>query len=56
MASGGSQDFKEVNVRLFWNTPMTFRTAIRFNWEWAYKFGVPPPLDARFASVVYWYE
>jgi hypothetical protein len=56
MASGGSQDFKEVNVKLFWNTPMTFRTAIRFNWEWAYKFGVPPPLDAHFASVVYWYE
>ena len=56
MASGGSQDFEEVNVKLFWNDPMTFRSAIRFNWEWAYTFGIEPPMDARFASVVYWYE
>lgn len=55
MTSGGSQDFEEVNVKLFWNDPMTFRTAIRFNWEWAFRFGVKPPRDARFASVVYWY-
>lgn len=56
MTSGGSQRFEEVNVRLFWNLPLTFTTAIRFNWEWAYKFGVEPPRDARFASTVYWYE
>lgn len=55
MTSGGSQDFEEVNVKLFWNDPMTFRTAIRFNWEWAFRFGVKPPRDARFTSVVYWY-
>ncbi len=55
MTSGGSQDFEEVNVKLFWNDPMTFRTAIRFNWEWAFRFGVKAPRDARFASVVYWY-
>ena len=55
MTSGGSQDFEEVNVKLFWNDPMTFRTAIRFNWEWAFRFGVRPPRNARFASVVYWY-
>ena len=36
---GGSQDFEEVNVKLFWNDPMTFRKAIRFNWEWA---SLPP--------------
>jgi hypothetical protein len=55
MTSGGSQSFEEVNVKLFWNDPMTFRTAIRFNWEWAFRFGVKPPRDARFASMVYWY-
>jgi len=56
MTSGGSQDFKEVNVRLYWNSPLTFRTAMRMNWEWSFKFGIQPPRDARFASVVYWYE
>ena len=56
MTSGGSEKFEEVNVKLFWNDPMTFRAAIRFNWEWAFRFGVNPPRDARFASVVYWYE
>ncbi len=55
MTSGGSQDFEEVNVKLFWNDPMTFRKAIRFNWEWAFRFGVRPPHNACFASVVYWY-
>jgi hypothetical protein len=55
MTSGGSQEFEEVNVKLFWNDPMTFRKAIRFNWEWAFRFGVKPPRNARFASVVYWY-
>lgn len=55
MTSGGSQHFEEVNVKLFWNNPMTFRQAIRFNWEWAFRFGVKPPRDARFASVVYWH-
>jgi hypothetical protein len=51
-----SQDCEEVNVKLFWNTPIAFTTAIRFNWEWAYKFGILSPVDAHFASVVYWYE
>lgn len=56
MTSGGSQDFKEVNVKLFWNAPMTFRKSIRFNWEWIYKFSEKSaPRDARFASCVYWY-
>ncbi|UDQ98833.1 DUF2961 domain-containing protein [Lentisphaerota bacterium WC36G] len=55
MTSGGSEKMQEVNVKLFWNDPMTFQTAIKFNWEWAYKFGINPPLDANFASVVYWY-
>jgi len=55
MTSGGSQAFEEVNVKLFWNDPMTFRTAIRFNWEWCFRYGVEAPRDARFASVVYWY-
>ncbi len=55
MASGGSEKFEEVNVKLFWNDPLTFRTALRFNWEWSYKLGTPPPRDARFRSVVYWY-
>ena len=53
--SGGSQQFEEANVKLFWNNPMTFRRAIRFNWEWAFRFGIPAPRDVRFASVVYWY-
>lgn len=55
MTSGGSQSFAEVNVKLFWSDPLTFRTAIRFNWEWSYKLDVPPPRDARFRSVVYYY-
>jgi Protein of unknown function (DUF2961). len=55
MTSGGGQTFEEVNVKLFWNDPMTFRTALRFNWEWSYKLDVPPPRDARFRSVVYYY-
>jgi hypothetical protein len=55
MTSGGSQTFGEVNVKLFWNDPLTFRTAIRFNWEWSYKRDVPPPRDARFRSVIYFY-
>lgn len=55
MTSGGSQKFEEVNVKLFWNDPLTFRTALRFNWEWSYKVDIPPPRDARFRSVVYWY-
>lgn len=55
MTSGGSEKFEEVNVKLFWNDPLTFRTALRFNWEWSYKLGVPPPRDAVFRSVVYWY-
>ena len=55
MTSGGSQQFEEVNVKLFWNDPMTFRKSIRFNWEWAFRFGVKAPRNARFASVVYWY-
>lgn len=55
MTSGGSQTFEEVNVKLFWNNPMTFRKAIRFNWEWAFRFGVTAPRDVHFASVVYWY-
>jgi len=56
ITSGGSQTFEEVNVKLFWNDPMTFRTAIRWNWEWAFRYGVNPPRDARFSSVVYWYQ
>jgi len=56
MTSGGSEDFKETNVKLFWNNPMTFRKAIRWNWEWIFKFGIKAPRDARFASVVYWYS
>jgi hypothetical protein len=56
MASGGSEKFAEVNVKLFWNDPLTFRTALRFNWEWSYKLGLPPPRDAHFRSVVYWYS
>ena len=55
MTSGGSERFEEVNVKLFWNDPMTFRKAIRFNWEWAFRFGIKAPRNARFASVVYWY-
>lgn len=55
MTSGGSQKFEEVNVKLFWNDPMTFRKSIRFNWEWAFRFGIKPPRNARFSSVVYWY-
>jgi hypothetical protein len=55
MTSGGSQAFEEVNVKLFWNDPMPFRTAIRFNWEWCFRYGIEAPRDARFASVVYWY-
>jgi hypothetical protein len=55
MTSGGSQTFDEVNVKLFWNDPLTFHTAIRFNWEWSFRYGIEPPKDARFASVVYWY-
>lgn len=56
MTSGGSQDFKEVNVKLFWNDLMPFKKAIKFNWEWSYKYGIEPPRDAKFASVVYWYS
>ncbi|MGD9126924.1 MAG: DUF2961 domain-containing protein [Planctomycetia bacterium] len=55
MTSGGSEKFEEVNVKLFWNDPMTFQKSIRFNWEWAFVFGKKAPRDARFASVVYWY-
>lgn len=55
MTSGGSQKFEEVNVKLFWNNPMTFRTAIRFNWELCFRYGIEAPRGARFASVVYWY-
>lgn len=55
MTSGGSERFKEVNVKLFWNDPMTFRKSIRFNWEWAFLYGKKAPRNARFASVVYWY-
>jgi len=55
MASGGSQKFGEANVKLFWSDPLTFRTGVRFNWEWSYKVDVPPPRDARFRSVVYYY-
>lgn len=56
MTSGGSENFKEVNAKFFLNDPMVFHTAIKFNWEWSYKFGIQPPRDARFASVVYWYS
>ncbi len=55
LTSGGSQSFAEVNVKLFWNDPLTFRTAVKFNWEWSFKRDVPPPRDARFRSVVYFY-
>ncbi|MCL3779270.1 DUF2961 domain-containing protein [Prolixibacteraceae bacterium JC049] len=55
MTSGGSEDFKEVNTKFFMNDPMVFNKAIKFNWEWSYKFGIEPPRDARFASVIYWY-
>lgn len=55
LTSGGSQNFEEVNVKLFWNDPLTFRTAVKFNWEWSFKRDVPPPRDARFRSVVYFY-
>jgi hypothetical protein len=55
MTSGGSGSFEEVNVKLFWNNPMTFRKAIRFNWELCYRYGIEAPRDVRFASVVYWY-
>ena len=55
MTSGGSENFKEVNVKLFLNDPLVFHKAIKFNWEWSYKFGLEPPRDARFASVIYWY-
>ncbi|MBN1911391.1 MAG: DUF2961 domain-containing protein [Pirellulales bacterium] len=56
MTSGGSENYRETNVKLFWNNPMTFRTAIRFNWELAFRHGILPPRNACFASVVYWYE
>ncbi len=55
MVSGGSQSMQEANVKLFWNNPMTFKKAIRFNWEWAFMTGIEPPRDAKFKSVVYWY-
>ncbi len=56
MTSGGSENFKEVNVKLFWNEPMTFQKSIRFNWEWIYTFSQnSSPKDAHFASCVYWY-
>ncbi len=55
MTSGGSEKFEEVNVKLFWNNPMTFRKSIRFNWELCFLCGRAAPRDARFASVVYWY-
>jgi len=56
MTSGGSEEFDEVNVKLFWSDPMPFRKAVKFNWEWSYKFAQEPPRDARFASVVYFYS
>ena len=56
MSSGGSHAQEEVNVRLFWNNPMTFRKDIRWNWEWSYSLGKYPPRDAIFHSVVYWYS
>jgi len=55
MTSGGSEEQKEVNVRLFWNNTMTFRKDIRWNWEWSFKQWHHPPRDATFQSVVYWY-
>jgi len=54
--SGGSQFGAEVNVRVFWNAPITWEEEIKFLWEWTPNIYKNPNRDAIFSSVVYFYQ
>ncbi|BDD10757.1 hypothetical protein FUAX_31890 [Fulvitalea axinellae] len=54
--SGGSEHAKEVNTRIFWESPITYKKSLKFNWEWTPNIYKNPNRDAGFSTVIYYYQ